>query len=136
MPLVYGQKRIITKTVHGGQIGTLLTGLLSNGGQVALKGVPKKALKILGPLVLRLLTPLLLHGVDKVKETRDKFLTDKSELVKGAATLGSDAVLDTAVNELLNYATQQKKAKGIKVPLEMRKMLNKRSELILNNLLK
>lgn len=135
MPLIYGDKRLRKRTVHGGNIGETLTELLTGSGKQILKGLPKHALKLLGPILLRLITPVIFHGIDKVTEARNQFLSDKPDIVKNLAITSTDNVIEAATDKLLKLATKEKKAKGLKKPIEMQRMLNKRSELILNNLL-
>lgn len=132
MVLIYGRNRITKKFVHGGTVGSVISEFLSSHGPKLLKSLPKHVLKLLAPLVLSALSPLLLHGVDKAKNIRDDLL-DKA---KGAITSGTDSLLESAVDKVLSAATKDKmkKAKGLRVPLEMKKMLNARSEMILNNL--
>lgn len=144
MPIVYGKDKCRQKYVHGGTVGSVITSLLTSAGPRLLKKLPKAAFKILAPIVLSAISPLIMHGVERIKGARNNIL----DLARDTVVSGTDSILDGGVDKLLTAATKKPKAaptgsglrplgmpgRGLVVPKEMKKMLNARSEMILKNL--
>src|SRR5688572_25685604 len=108
MPIIYGKAKCRQCVVQGGTVGSVLTQLLTAGGPKLLKKLPKAALKILADelerrtIVLSAISPLILHGVERLKAGRNNLL----DVAKDAVVSKTDSLLDGGIDKLLTAATK------------------------------